>query len=294
MAGAFGILLGTLGIRLSHDPSWIRFFDNLHWTSGTAAAAILAWQSRRQANPADARSLFWFALGLTGYAIGQILWDIQTATGYVDFPAPSDLFYLWLGPCVTIGLLQEIRNHTLLAERKTIWLDALTLTVAMLTLILVLYLPKRGETAMLPLLILIAYPATLFAAASMALTMIPSLRLPLKSVTLLFLTGLVTTALSWMEWNFMALDGTAIDGAWFNISFSVAVLLIGFSLTRWGIEKNADPHWDRLCEGVLRLFPLLTVVMASLAVVFSHTSPTCPLSYRQRQTSVLCSSCYWP
>ncbi|QPK64857.1 PAS domain S-box protein [Methylomonas sp. LL1] len=274
--GILGVVIGTLGIRLSPGLSWIRFFDNLHWTSGTAAAAILAWLSLRRAAPADAKSLFWFALGLSGYAVGQILWDIQTATAYANFPAPSDLFYLWLGPCIAIGLLLEIRNHTVPSERKTIWLDALTLTVAMLTLILALYLPKRGETEVLPLLILIAYPATLFGATSLALTMIPALRQRLRSSLSLFLAGLVTTGLSWMEWNFMALDGTAIDGAWFNISFSVAVLLIGFSLTRWEIEKNTDPDWDRLCEGVLRLFPLLTVVMASLAVVFSHTLNNLP------------------
>lgn len=269
--GILGVLIGTLGIRLAADLSWIRFFDNLHWTSGTAAAAILAWLSLKRATLADAKSVFWFALGLSGYAVGQIFWDIQTAIAYANFPAPSDLFYLWLGPCIIVGLLLEIRNHTAAVERKTIWLDALTLTVAMLTLILALYLPKRGETELLPLLILIAYPSTLFGAASLALTMMPALRQGLSSSLLLFLIGLITTGLSWMRWNFMALDGTAIDGAWFNISFSVAVLLIGFSLTRWDIKANTDPNWDRLCEGVLRLFPLLTVVMAALAVVFSHT-----------------------
>lgn len=271
LAGLSGVVIGTLGIRLSPNSSWIRFFDNLHWTSGTVAAAILAWLSLKRAAPTETKSVFWFALGLSGYAVGQILWDIQSAIAYTSFPAPSDLFYLWLGPCMAVGLLLEIRAHTAATERKSIWLDALTLTVAMLTLILTLYLPKRGETALLPLVILIAYPATLFGAASLALTMIPALRQRPGSSLLLLVIGLITTGLSWMRWNFMALDGTAIDGAWFNISFSVAVLLIGFSLTRWNIDTNTDPDWDRWCEGVLRLFPLLTVVMASLAVVFSHT-----------------------
>lgn len=276
LAGLSGVVIGTLGIRLSPNLTWIRFFDNLHWTSGTAAAAILAWLSLKRAAPADTKSVFWFALGLSGYAVGQIFWDIQSAIAYANFPAPSDLFYLWLGPCIAVGLLLEIRAHSVAAERKTIWLDALTLTVAMLTLILALYLPKRGETELLPLLILIAYPTTLFGAASLALTMMPALRQRPGSSLLLFLIGLVITGLSWMRWNFMALDGTAIDGAWFNISFSVAVLLIGFSLTRWRIDDNSNPDWDRWCEGVLRQFPLLTVVMGSLAVVFSHTLNNLP------------------
>lgn len=271
LIGAAGILVGTLGIRLATELYWVRFFDNLHWTSGTAAAAIVAWLSIKQAAPEDSKGLYWIALGLTGYAIGQILWDIQTAIGYAEFPAPSDLFYLWLGPCITVGLLLEIRNYAAGADKRTLWLDALTLSVAMLTLILVLYLPKRGETPMLPLLVLIAYPATLFVAALTMLTMIPALRLRLRFGLIAFQIAMVATALSWMNWNFMALDGTAIDGSWFNISFSVAVLLLGFSLTQWKMEKNDDPRWDRWCEGALRLLPLITVMLASFAVVLSHT-----------------------
>jgi diguanylate cyclase (GGDEF)-like protein/PAS domain S-box-containing protein len=279
LAGAFGILIGTLGIRLTHDTSWIRFFDNLHWTSGTAAAAIVSWLSIKRHDPADTRCLFWIAIGLTGYAIGQILWDIQTAIGYSNFPAPSDLFYLWLGPCVTFGLLQVIHFHASESNKTTIWLDTLTLTVATLTLILVIYLPKRGDTALLPLIVLIAYPATLFAATITGSIMILALRLHLSSNLMIFLTALCVTGLSWMKWNFMSLDGATIDGAWFNISFSIAVLLFAFSITRWKIEKIDDPHWDRVCEGTMRLLPMVTVVVALLAVVFSDSLDNLPVQY---------------
>lgn len=256
LAGAFGVLIGTLGIRLGHDPSWVRIFDNIHWTSGTLAAAIAAWLIAGQAASGDKKGLFWIALGLTGYAIGQILWDIQAAMGYADFPAPSDFFYLCLGPCVTIGLLKEIGSHTSKSQRRTIWLDTTTLTVALLTLVLALYLPKRGDTALLPMIVLVAYPTTLLAAAITALSMIPSLRLRLNASLIVFIGALIWTGLSWMNWNFLALDGIAIDGAWFNISFSVAVLLLAYSLTRWKIEVTEDARWDRRCESFLRLLPL--------------------------------------
>ncbi|MDO9053271.1 MAG: PAS domain S-box protein [Gallionella sp.] len=276
VAGAIGVLIGTMGIGLSQDATWIRIFDNLHWTSGTLAAAISAWLISRQAVPGDLKGLFWIALGLTGYAIGQILWDIQALTGYEDFPAPSDLFYLCLGPCVTIGLMMEIGSHTSKSQRRTIWLDAVTLTVAMLTLVLTLYLPKRGDTAWLPMLVLVAYPITLLAAAITALSMIPLLRLRLNIGLILFTVGLILTGMSWMNWNFLALDGVEIDGAWFNPVFSVAVLLIAYSLTRWKIEINEDTQWDRRCESILRLLPLVTVVIASLSVVLSHTLADLP------------------
>jgi len=276
LAGMFGTIIGTIGIRMAHEPSLIRIFDNLHWTSSTATAAIIAWLVFMRASPADNKGLFWIALGLSGYAVGQILWDIQSAVGYAGFPAPSDLFYLCLGPLVTIGLVREIRSYTTQSQRKTIWLDTVTLVVALLTLVLTLYLPKRGDTTLLSMLVLIAYPTTLLAAAITALTMVPALRLHLSWSLLLFIAGLAATGMSWMNWNFLALDGIAIDGSWFNASFSAAVLLIAVALARWKIEINKDSNWDRRCEAVLRLLPLLTVVIVSVAVVLSHTLANLP------------------
>ncbi|ATX82995.1 PAS domain S-box-containing protein [Mariprofundus ferrinatatus] len=275
-AGIACTLIGTIGIRLAHDPVWIRIFDNLHWTASTSAAAVVAWLVFKRAEPDDAKGLFWIALGLSGYAVGQIFWDIQAATGYTNFPAPSDIFYLLLGPLVAVGLFREIASYTTPAQRKTIWLDTATLTVVLLTLVLALYLPKRGETDWLSMLVLVAYPTTLLTAAITALTMLPTLRLRINTSLLLFISGLVATGMSWMHWNFLALDGIAIDGSWFNPSFSAAVLLIAVALARWKVEVNPAPEWDRVCESALRLLPLITVVIASVSVVLSHTLADLP------------------
>lgn len=111
LTGLVGIVVGAIGIKLSHDPSLIKFFDNLHWTSGTATAAVLAWVGRGQTGrQKSSGTLLWFAVGFTGYAIGQVIWDAQVALSYNKFPSPSDLFYLWLGPCLAMGLIQEIRG----------------------------------------------------------------------------------------------------------------------------------------------------------------------------------------
>lgn len=165
IVGLTGLLTGVAGIRLAQDVHWIRFFDNLHWTAGNTTAAVLAWIGLRAARAESARGLRWIAIGLTGYAVGQIIWDIQTLAGYTGFALPSDLFYLWLGPCVGVGLLIEAFRMADRVQRKTLLLDAATLAIAAMTLILVLYLPRRGDMALLPLTVLVAYPASLFTAA---------------------------------------------------------------------------------------------------------------------------------
>jgi len=278
--GVFGIGLGVLGIRLASDITWIRFFDNLHWTSGTTAAAVMVWLGYRRSTAADARRLFWGMVGFAAYAVGQILWDIQSAVGYSAFPAPSDLFYLMLGPLVTTGLLLEVRQRSRESDADSAWLDSLLLTVAMVSLILVLYLPKRGDTALLPLLIMVAYPATLFAAASTAVVMVLTLRLRLRLGGALFVLGLIGTALSWMYWNYLALDGIAMNGTWSNVTFSLGIILTGFGLSRWRMARSQSAGFDRLCAGVLRLLPIVAVILAALALVFSETRVGLPAVVR--------------
>lgn len=164
-AGLSGLLAGVLGIRFAQDVQWVRFFDNLHWTAGTVTAAILAWIALHRVRAGSARGVRWIAVGLTGYAAGQMIWDLQAAVGYWGFPSPSDLFYLWLGPCVGVGVLFEAFRMASRVQRKTLVLDGAMLAIAALTLVLVLYLPKRGDTTWLAMSVLVAYPVSLFSAA---------------------------------------------------------------------------------------------------------------------------------
>jgi diguanylate cyclase (GGDEF)-like protein/PAS domain S-box-containing protein len=268
IGGWIGIIIGIVGVCLSDDQDWIKFFDDLHWTSATSGAALLAWQGYRQSTtPEIASTRRWFALGFGAYAIGQVIWDIQTLLGYNQFPATSDLFYLCLGPCQFIGLLTEIRANRQRSNYKVIFLDTLALSVAALTLVLVLYLPKRGDLDFLSLFVLIAYPASLLIVTSTVLMMIPSLRLRISFNLMLFIFASMVTAWSWMRWNLLALTGTIIDGDLFNASFSIAVLLAGFSITFRQIEVSQQPKWDKWCEGLLRFLPLLNVLLACAAVI---------------------------
>ena len=269
MLGMAGLLAGVAGIRWAQDMHWVRFFDNLHWTAGTATAAILAWLGLRTAPAESAKGLRWIAIGLSAYAIGQIVWDVQTAIGYGAFPSPSDLFYLWLGPCVGAGLLLEALRMADRVQRKTLLLDAAMLAIAALTLVLVLYLPKRGAMPLLPLVVLVAYPVSLFTAACIGLIAIPTLRLKFSWSFWLFLVSLAITGMCWMVWNSMALDNATIDGSWFNSLFSFSVLSMGIAVLYWKIEPSRNARWERWCEGFLRLLPLVAVVLSSLAVIWA-------------------------
>ncbi len=269
ITGVIGILAGVVGTLFAREVHWVRLFDNLHWTAATVTAAVLAWFGVRAAQAASVRGLRWIALGLTAYAVGQIIWDAQVLMDFDGFPSPSDLFYLLLGPCVAAGLLVEAFRLANRVQRKTLLLDAAILGIAVTTLVLVLYLPKRGDMALLSLAVMVAYPASLLTAAAVGVVAAPTLRLKFSWSFWLFLVSLVVTGVCWMVWNAMALDGATLDGIWFNSLFSFSVVGMGVATLAWDIGVSRDPVWERRSEGILRMLPLTAVVLASLAVIWA-------------------------
>ena len=275
-SGVVGIAVGAVGINLAQDIPWVRFFDNLHWTAGTVVAAIFVGLSLRGTAPPLRKTRTGFFIGLTAFAIGQVIWDIQITVGYLAFPGPADFFYLLLGPCIAYSLLHELFRIAEPNQRLCAILDAATLTVATIAFVLALYLPQRGNTGLLPLIVLIAYPVTLLAASCIAVVLTFTLRLRLTWQWLMSLLSLTAIGMFWMNWNLLVLDDNVRDGSWLNVVWSLVMLAVGVGLGLWQAEKSSNPTYLRICEGVLRLFPILSVVMACLALILASQLTNVP------------------
>ena len=273
-----------LAIRLGVSPGWTRWLDNVHWTVASMTAAVLAWLGVRASRPQERQTRWWFAVGLTAYAIGQVLWDIQVAAGWNPFPAPADIFYLLLGVCCVRGLLAGLRAEVSGYRWRAALLDAAALSGAVLAVVLALYLPRRGGTEVGPMFFLVAYPVVLLTAGCIGLVMIPVLRLRLSGRCMVFLGALLAQGVIWMHWNALTLDNATEDGSWFNLSFSITALALGAGVWLWRVEGRAvEAGWERLCERMLRLLPIIVVAGAATAVVLAGTMPEVP---RAMQVSI--------
>ncbi len=274
---AVAIVLGIVALeRFVHDRATLTLLDNVHWTIAYAAAAALAWFGARRAPAGDRAARLWFALGIGAYAVGQVLWDVQVASGWNPFPGPSDAFFLLLGPFCGVGVVQLLRARTTRAVQRTAALDAGGLGVAALALVLALYLPLQGHNTALRMAVLVAYPAGLIFAACVTLVMVPTLRLRRDRGWMLLLAALVAHSALWMEWNARTLAGTLDDGSLFNAGFSFAALALGMGALWWRADTARQPAWERRYEGMLRLLPLLLVLGASAAVLIAFTFPHVP------------------
>ncbi|HEV8246735.1 MAG TPA: PAS domain S-box protein, partial [Polyangiaceae bacterium] len=281
LAPATAIVVASLiGARLAPDTSTKKFLDNLHWTTSYGAAAMLAWFGVRSSATEEALARKCFAWALTFYVVGQVLWDIQVAVDWNPFPGPSDGGFLLLGPLSGAGLVLFLRRDTSPSQRRTAALDVAGLCAAVLALTLALYLPRRGEQALLQMGFLVAYPVVLSWAACVGLILALVLHLKPHLGWVLFLLALLVNGGLWLQWNSLTLDNALQDGTWYNALFSGTALAQGIGALLWRADVSTSRRWERFCEGFLRSLPLFGVVVSSAAVIFAYTIPGVPAAVK--------------
>ncbi|PJZ52311.1 sensor histidine kinase [Leptospira adleri] len=261
------------------DRNTDRLIDNIHWTISYVCAAALAWIGYIAAEGGIHRFRFWFALGLSANALGQLSWAIQVYLDYYVTPTPSDYLFPLVAPCFITGysiIVIECNKEKI----RAVVLDALGLTTAILTLSLALYLPQREGVSIPQLLPLINHPVSFLTAAALGVLLIPLLRLQPDRYWFLFLLGTWGTGFCWLVWNALFISDIPPDGTALNACFSVSALVMGYGSLTWFPKFNESPIWERRYEAALRLLPLFEVVASSITIVLAGTLPGFPQGVR--------------
>jgi signal transduction histidine kinase/DNA-binding response OmpR family regulator len=256
--------------RLSHNLSTGHYFDYLHWTIAYAVAAALAWMGVRRARDGDVASRRWFAWGLTVTLAAQVLFDLQEITRRTPIINLSDALFLCIGPCFVMGMLAPIRGRTS-TQRRSFDLNVTPVALVVLTLTSDLYLPRSGRTEPLDLAILIIYPICMLTPGCIGFVMAATLRWTASYRWLLFLAASLLNCVVWMIWNDNYTVGAWANGSWVNLAFSFIAVGMGYGTFVWHTETNEDPVWQRRCEAIVRLIPLLVVAagVISLSLVWA-------------------------
>ena len=275
LAALIGLMLvGCIGARAAHGPLVV-LFDNIHWTSGYAAGALLAWGGYAAARHTPHRAtMAWFLGGMLSLTLGQLIWDVQVWFGWLPFPGPSDAFFLALGPALAVGMWKIGRHRLTWMDWRTARLDAAAFLVAVLAATMALFLPNQGSYSLFQVLVMGAYPLGLMAPACLGAILLLTLRARLSWRSLLLPISSVAFTVCWVVWNLRFLSNRLGDGDWLNISFSLVAVLIGLGIYGYQLEPVPDPRWDRRCEGMLRLLPLLLVLVAAGGIVASSLPGT--------------------
>ena len=272
LGASIGVVGAFVAARLSSDELTVHLLDYLHWTIAAIAAAALAWLGVLSADHQDRGARRWFAYGLTFTLLAQLLFDVQEITHWTPIPNLSDALFLCLGPCCVLGLAAALRTHAPFQSRP-FTLDVTALALAILTLTLDLYLPRRGAMDLLALMILIVYPICLLTPGCVGAVMVPTLRLRIDYRWALFLVATVLNGALWMVWNTEYVSNSLQGASWLNLAFSGISLAMGYGAFLWHTEVRTDVLWQRRCEAVLRLIPLFVVGAAVISVALVWILP---------------------
>lgn len=268
--GALYILGSAIGQHLTDSIAIIRVLDNARWTTDCLLASLLTFLGRREAAKKDRRARHWFFLGWFIYAIGQISWDIQMAVGWNPFPAPSDLFYLSLAPCLTIGLLSVLLKGLTSGETRAVLLDLASIVVMALTLTLALYLPLWGNASVLANVAAILYPVLYLTTLGVSILTLVTRKIRPGLGSVLTVVGLAGWAFCWLDWNLRTLLGQDMDATPIGYWFSVFALTLAAGLGKWQSAYSTNQAYAQWSLRVQRLLPLLLVFAACVALVFGN------------------------
>lgn len=264
-AGCRGLFLTGLAIvlvigvaeRFVPTQATKTLLDNLHWTIAYSLAAAIAWLGRAAADPvAPGRRPVLAPLALTGYALGQGVWDIQVAIGWNPFPAPSDALFLTLGIGLSLSLAMTLRRQFSGLLRLAAILDAFALTIIAVVAGLLIYLPQQGANTAFQMLVLILYPLGLLTATALAFTLLRHVVRPDRWGWISYVAALFVTGLLWLEWNYLTLIGGLQNGTLYNLCFSLAALWLGLSLVVVQRAEAAAPSGGVRSDTVTRRVPL--------------------------------------
>ena len=259
------IVAAFVAARLSPDPAQADLLDDVHWTVGYLFGAVLGWMGYARADAKNKNARLWFSLGLTASALGQLVWNLQDLLGWQPYPAPSDLLFLTFGPCCAYGMLCAVRDQQRAPLSLAFILDVAMFVIVTLAITLALYLPQTSDMR-LSVATTVAYPCGMLLAPCFMFVMAPTLKILPRWGAILFPIGLLANAAIWMQWIYFAQHEVLFDHTWLYLVFSVVAITLGFGVLHWNVESSTDAAWERRCEAILRMLPLLAVSGAGLSV----------------------------
>ena len=255
------------------SPGARLFLDNTSWTLAFWLSAFWAWRGWRQAPPSD-RALH---TGLLSFAVlvalGQMVWNVQVALDWNPFPAPADLLFLAGGPLWAATVIRATFARLSRDRAYPAALDFGGTVLALLAFTLVIYLPSGEVDSLAVGTVLVLYPAGFLAAAGVTALAIPTVGVRIERSHVLVLLGLLGYGLSWMQWNLMVISGTVQPGIWFNASFSVSALVLGWGARWLRFAMSADAAYRRQCDQAMNYVPLLSMTLAGITLVLLFVAP---------------------
>ncbi|HVH21256.1 MAG TPA: GGDEF domain-containing protein [Pseudonocardia sp.] len=261
LIGYLGLPLDELSQRVWHDVTVL------------VAMTVGAWGLLHH-RPAHRRGWLLLLLGYGGWAVGDLVWLLESVLQPPRFPALSDAIYLSCYGVIGAGVLMIVRTRRSGGDRAALLDAAILVTGATVLVAVFLIAPSVRDTGLgtAAKLASIAYPVgDLFLLGALArLATSPGAR---NSSYRLLLAALTVTTVTDSVWNILiSLAGAAaIDRRWLNAGWLLAYLLLAAATCVPAMRLVAEPAppLEGAPLGPRRILALSTGLLLPSAVLFT-------------------------
>lgn len=266
-ASALCTALWLLSINGGMAPGTL-FWDNVHWTVSGAISSWMAVRAVRQTDPTNPlrRTRIWLTAAILANLGGSIVYDIECAVGYFELPGYNVAIFIWMGPCLLLAFIEQLRQKLPGARGGVVFVDLGGFTLAVLVLVLSIYLPffpRFQHLAAISPFIFASYPVLQFSAAAAALVLSLHTRQRWTLEWHAVFLSVCAQGVIWAIWNLTSINKSFVPWSVVDLGFSISVLTLAWGTANWKPELNTAESFDRLCEALLRFLPLLNVALAT-------------------------------
>ena len=225
-------------------PAWdvdrnFALISDLAFQPVSILAVIFAWRIALNRTFAPALRRVWFILGLAVAAqtLGDTTWFyLDVILGTEVFPSVADIFFLAFYPLVLIGLLSLPSAPMKSTERLRFLLDlAIILITAWMAIWFFIISPTAAqyENGQLDQILAAAYPVgDLVLLGGIFTILFRTNENPVRSMLILYLTGLVLNVAGDLAYAYASLDGTYNGVGWMDISWILAYWFFALAAVR--------------------------------------------------------------
>ncbi len=242
-------------------------WENAHWTAAGGLAALYAALVARKATGPHRRIAMLVAAGTLAWLIGQVLWVVQTAVGYFNVPAPSDLGFLMIAPPIGAAFVIAVNGRLARGEKVAVYLDAVAIFLALTAIILAIYGAQIGAGATSAGLVAIAYPVVHLALAAAGVVAMLAARASPRGGGYGLLLGLAVLGFAWVDWLRQAVVALPPPGSIGNYGFSIGMILVGLGASDWRLGEGRGRVFREASSAVLGGLPLVALLASALLLM---------------------------
>ncbi|HEV7604025.1 MAG TPA: PAS domain-containing protein, partial [Candidatus Limnocylindrales bacterium] len=267
-------LVGLMALTAANVGGQVVLSELAYTTLGGLIGMAVAISAAHRSTGVERRLRYLVALGVASWFVGQLLWVLQTLTGWTGFPTPSDLGYLGMVVPVIAALVLALRGRLPRAQELAVYLDGAMIFVAITSVITVTVGADLAPLGLIPTAVTLAYPILHLATAGAGAVGLLALRGPLRpSGGYLLLAGFAVVGLAWVEWLREATVAAPPSGSFINYFFAIGIVIVGVGGATWHYGLAAEARSQRASDRILGTLPLVALLGPTAISFIRHLTP---------------------